>query len=119
MDDAGEPLSVMDILAAGVAALASVALVLSPLLVAPSMEAAYRGFTTELPLATRLALAWWPSPALGALIAALLVLAVRSRDLLRRRLVLAAGALAGCLFVIALVWALYLPVFALAGRIGS
>lgn len=116
---AREPLSAMDLLAAGFAIVASVALLASAFVVAPSFGAMYGELTTELPLATELALAWWPSPLLGAGLAALTVGALRRRDVLHRRVLLAVSALGGALLLGALGYALYLPIDQLAGVVSG
>jgi len=114
-----EPFSAMDILVAGVAAIASVALVASPFAVAPPMAAMYRDFATELPWATELALAWWPSPLSGLALTALVALALSRGDVLHRRVLLAASALLGVVLVGALWYALYLPLHQLACAISA
>jgi hypothetical protein len=119
MTDAREPFSAMDLLVAGVAALTSAALRAAPVVVAPSIAAMYRDFATELPLATELALAWWPSPLCGLGLAALTVQALRRLDVLHRRVLLAASALGGFLLLGALWYALYLPLHQLAGAISA
>lgn len=119
MSAAREPLSAMDLLVAGVAMVASVALLTSPFVVAPSFGAMYADFATELPLATELALAPWPSPLSGAGLAALTVLALGRRDVLHRRVLLAASALGGALLLGALGYALYLPLYQLTGAISA
>jgi type II secretory pathway component PulF len=114
-----EPFSAMDLLVAGLAAIASAALLASPFVVAPSMAAMYRDFATELPWATELALAWWPSPLSGLALAGLVALALSRGDALHRRALLAASALLGLVLVGALWYALYLPLYQLAGAISA
>lgn len=114
-----EPFSAMDILVAGVAALASVALLASPFAIAPAFAAMYRDFAAELPLPTRLALAWWPSPLTGLGLAALVALGLSRADVLHRRLLLAGSALGGLLLAGGLWYALYLPLYQLTGNISG
>lgn len=114
-----EPLSAMDLLVVAVAALASVALIAAPFTVGPAFEGMYRDFAAELPLATELALAWWPSPLAGLGLAGLVTLGVSRGDALHRRLLLAGSALGGLVLIGALGYALYLPLYQLAGAISE
>jgi type II secretory pathway component PulF len=111
------PFSLLDLLAAAAGLLSSVVLALLPFVVAPGIAALYADFEATLPLATRVALAPWPSPMLGLLLAALVVAAVVRRDPVHRRWMLASGALGGALAIGALWYALYLPLFELSDSI--
>lgn len=107
----------MDILVALVGGLTACALFAMPFVMGPPLVDAYRELSAELPWPTELALAFWPSPLLGVGVATLVALAFRREDVVHRRLLLAASALAGCVAVGAVWYALHLPLYEIAGAI--
>ncbi len=110
----------LDALALIAAAIASVALLALPFLpLTPSFVAMYEDFDGPLPVVTQLALRPWPAPSLGVAVLALALFGASRRALVPRRLLLAGASLAGVLAVAARGWALYAPVFELAGSIAS
>ncbi|MCU0695838.1 MAG: hypothetical protein MUC96_04820 [Myxococcaceae bacterium] len=92
---------------------AVVAALLLRLLVAPRFVGLFADFGGELPWLTRLFLTRWVGPA-SSLVGAVAVIAVGRRSFV-------GGIVAGCALIVATVSvflvAMYLPIFALAGRI--
>src|SRR5262245_49523497 len=110
----------LDWIAVGLSALLSLALIVFPFTVAPSFAQMFSEFGSAFPAVTRAALTPWAAPSLGLLAASPMLVAVALPGAgtlgLRRAMVilsffLGLFALGTCLF------ALYAPIFDLAGKI--
>lgn len=115
-----EPLGSADIVLVALAGLAATSAVALQLLVVPRFAAMFAEFGAVLPAVTRIALSGWPMLGAALLIAALGGLGLRLRVIGRREpglaLLIAAPAL-GLLADALCVYALYAPIFELAGKI--
>jgi hypothetical protein len=91
---------------------------LIPFVYGPAFAAMFRDFGGPLPFATRLILLRWPSVILGLIPSGILAASLTGTRTLANRRALIVAAFVGALLMLGLsMWALYAPIFALAGRI--
>lgn len=118
-NSAPRPLHPLEWIALGLATLVMLA-ILATTLAIPSYVSMYADFGTELPVATRVAAQRWVPSALASIpmIAMSAGLIVR-RSILARRLLIGVALASAALAFAALWWALYLPIFSVAGAISA
>lgn len=117
-----ESFSALDWIGVGLNAMEATALVAFPFVVAPSFQAMFADFgsRSSLPALTRLALTPWPGLALGLMVAALtaIVGVFRGPDTIAlRRGFVVVGFVVGALGIVGLLYGMYAPIFAVAGKI--
>jgi hypothetical protein len=114
-----EGASILDYLVALVTVLCALALLALPLRMGAFAEM-YDDFGGELPFWTTLALRPFVPPILGVLVLAVTGLAIwQWKEPIRRKLILCGALVAGAGSLLGLLYALYLPIFELAGRVSS
>ncbi|WP_437982839.1 hypothetical protein [Sorangium sp. So ce117] len=110
----------LDWVAVVIAGLLALALLTFPFTIAPSFAGMFAEFGGALPAVTRVALSPWAAPASGLLVASLvaapLALPAASTLALRRAMVVLAFFL-GVIALAAAMYAMYAPIFELAGKI--
>jgi type II secretory pathway component PulF len=110
----------LDWMAVALVALAAIVLAGFPFTVAPSFARMYADFGGPLPAVTRVIMTPWAAPSLGLVAAMPAVIAVALSGSapahVRRGMVLASFLLAG-VAIGAVIYALYAPIFDLAGKI--
>ncbi|MDC0679120.1 hypothetical protein [Sorangium atrum] len=118
--NASRSFTALDWVAVVAIGLQSLALLMFPFTIAPSFAGMFAEFGGALPVVTRVALSPWASPALGLLVASLAVVALAlpaaSTLALRRAMVLLAF-FVGVIALAAAMYAMYAPIFELAGNI--
>jgi hypothetical protein len=114
----------LDWIAVGLVALLSLALLAFPFVVAPPLAAMYSNLVAsdsgaKLPAVTRVALSPWAGPAMSLLvIAPAIVAAARpSSTLGARRAVVVGAFFLGALALVAMIYAMYAPIWDLADKI--
>ncbi|MFO0722199.1 MAG: hypothetical protein U1E65_00365 [Myxococcota bacterium] len=117
MDQAEQELSAGDWIGAVVGGLVTFVLFVFPIAIGPTFERMFQDFGGTLPKVTELVLQIWFAPLLGVLPLGLLAFGLAQGPLRRRRLALVLAFLVGATELGLVIWAVYLPVFALAGRI--
>jgi hypothetical protein len=83
----------------------------------PEFEKMFRDFGEALPAFTEIVLSPWCSPMLALSSAAVLALGLAPGTLRRRRRLLVGAFVIAALELALMVWALYLPIFVIAGQI--
>lgn len=110
-------LTALDWIGGTVAAATALPLLLLALRVVPTFREMFAEFGSVLPWLTQLALMQWPLVLWALVPPAVLGLAASRPSLKQRRLGIVAAFLLGAAGLAAGWWALYLPIFALAGNI--
>lgn len=117
---ASSSFTALDWVAVVAAGLLSLALLTFPFTIAPLFTGMFAEFGGALPVVTRVALSPWASPALGLLVASLAVVALAlpaASTLALRRAVVVLAFFLGVIALAAAMYAMYAPIFELAGNI--
>lgn len=111
--------TITDVIAIAAAVVAVLVLFIAPVAVVPRFAELYADFGESETVAWSLALAQWITPLLSVPMLFMIAMALRSRDVVRRRVLLASTVILGALAVIALFALLYYPLYAIAGTISA